>query len=146
MILDDATRNHVLEVIKKALEEDDLVSRALVAHISPRHLTSPKASTGDGLSTLSRLFILLHMIAALAFTFLVLASLFLCYVKFLIRKRSFREHYAAWQTTLLNAKPQRYQMFAEAVGQQHRITQSEQRKQMDGQSEEAVGQDDRGEK
>jgi hypothetical protein len=120
MHLDDATREHVLSVIDRALRDDDgeAVSRALVAHLAYPHLLLLKRSSTHWTYYL----ILANLIGAVLFSMTTVFLLYICYIKFLIRKRSFKEHYANWQTTQLQNKLQRHAAFATAVQQQHRFT------------------------
>lgn len=80
--------------------------------------------------------------AAVLFSMLTILALYICYIKFLIRKRSFREHYATWQTTQLDQKPQRNQMFSEAVRRQHFMTRREEEDQFERQSKDFERQSD----
>ena len=128
MRLDDATREHILRVIQKALTDDDeLVSRALVAHIGYPHLLSLQSSLGGSPGDpyqrqWTKWLYIAHMLGALLFSMMTVTLLFICYIRFLIRKRSFKEHYATWQMARLHNLPRRLEMFDKAVNYQHHIS------------------------
>jgi len=128
MRLDDATREHILRVIQKALTDDDeLVSRALVAHIGYPHLLSLQSSSGGSPGDpyqrqWTKWLYIAHMLGALLFSMMTVTLLFICYIRFLIRKRSFKEHYATWQMARLHNLPRRLEMFDKAVNYQHHIS------------------------
>jgi hypothetical protein len=130
MRLNDATREQILRVIENALRDDDeIVSRALVAHFGYPHLLSLRGASDRSPDytpyhphNWSKYLMLANMIGAVVFSMMTVTLLIICYVRFLIRKRSFKEHWATWQATQLLNKAQRHDMFRMAVKYQHHDT------------------------
>jgi hypothetical protein len=120
MRLDDATRRHILKIIDRALRDDDeLVSRALAAHLAHPHLLSRRHDSDKAGPPWTKYLMIANMIAAILFSMIVISCLYVLYVRFIIRKRSFKEHFATWQNTQFEHKPQRHEMFYQAVLAQH---------------------------
>jgi hypothetical protein len=143
MRLDDATRRRILKVIDRALRDDDeLVSRALAAHLVHPHLLSRGRSINDPGPPWTKYLMIANMIAAILFTLIIISCLYFLYIRFIIRKRSFKEHFATWQNTQFEHKPQRHEMFYQAVLAQHLASRKIEQQQHEEETHDSDGQSD----